>query len=402
MLTEDFDYDLPTGLIAQEPVEPRDSCRLLVLERTSGQIDHRTFSDLPEYLREGDVLVVNETRVLPARLLGLKDETGGAVEVLLLRERYENAWECLVKPGRRLKPGAHIVFADGAMTGLVVEQIDESGGRLVQFTLGAGERSFLDVVHRVGQMPLPPYITKPVSDPELYQTVFAREERSAAAPTAGLHFTPELLARIEAAGRGSRPSSSTSGIDTFRPVSEDDPERHHIHSEHFRVSDRTAEVVNEAKARGGRVFAVGTTSVRALESAYDASLARAGRVAGLDLALHPARLPVRRGRRDGDQLPRPALDAAHDGERVRRARAGLVGVQPRHGGALPRSSPSATRCSSSSVSADHGASVHQVQLGFPFAGSSVGAPGATAIPSAAVDDRSPVDRDARWSRRPRP
>lgn len=269
MLTDDFDYDLPTGLIAQEPAEPRDSCRLLVLERTSGQLDHRTFSDLPDYLREGDVLVVNDTRVLPARLLGLKDETGGAVEVLLLRERYENAWECLVKPGRRLKPGAHIVFADGAMTGLVVEQIDESGGRLVQFRLGAGERSFLDVVHRVGQMPLPPYITRPVSDPELYQTIFAREERSAAAPTAGLHFTPELLARVADSGARIETVELDVGIDTFRPVSEEDPERHHIHSEHFRVSPRTAEVVNEARERGGRVIAVGTTSVRALESAYD-------------------------------------------------------------------------------------------------------------------------------------
>ena len=271
VLTEDFDYDLPTGFIAQEPTEPRDACRLLVLERTSGQIDHRTFSDLPEYLRAGDVLVVNDTRVLPARLLGLKDETGGAVEVLLLRERYENAWECLVKPGRRLRPGAHIVFADGAMTGLVVEQIDEGGGRLVQFTLGAGERSFLDVIHRIGEMPLPPYITKPVSDPELYQTVFSREERSAAAPTAGLHFTPELLARVEAAGARVETIELDVGIDTFRPVSEDDPEQHRIHREHFRVSSRTAEVVNEARGRGGRVFAVGTTSVRALESAYDES-----------------------------------------------------------------------------------------------------------------------------------
>ena len=269
MLTDDFDYDLPTGLIAQEPAEPRDSCRLLVLERSSGQLDHRTFSDLPEYLREGDVLVANDTRVLPARLLGLKDETGGAVEVLLLRERYENAWECLVKPGRRLKPGAHIVFADGAMRGLVVEQIDEAGGRLVQFTMGAGERSFLDVIHRVGQMPLPPYITKPVGDPENYQTIFAREERSAAAPTAGLHFTPELLARIEAAGARIETVELDVGIDTFRPVSEDDPENHRIHSEHFRVSRRTAEVVNEARQRGGRVIAVGTTCVRALESAYD-------------------------------------------------------------------------------------------------------------------------------------
>ena len=269
MRTDDFDYELPSGLIAQEPVEPRDSCRLLVLDRASGQIDHRVFSDLPEYLRSGDILIVNETRVLPARLRGVKDETGGAVEVLLLRERYEGAWECLVKPGRRLKPGAKMVFGDGAMTGLIVETLDEGGGRLVQFTLAPGERSFLDIVHRIGEMPLPPYITRQVSDPELYQTVFSREERSAAAPTAGLHFTTELLARCEAAGAHIETVELDVGIDTFRPVSEDDPEDHHIHSEHFRVSKRTAEVINEARGRGGRIIAVGTTSVRALESAWD-------------------------------------------------------------------------------------------------------------------------------------
>ena len=269
MRTDDFDYELPSGLIAQEPVEPRDSCRLLVLDRASGQIDHRVFSDLPEYLRSGDILIVNETRVLPARLRGVKDETGGAVEVLLLRERYEGAWECLVKPGRRLKPGAKMVFGDGAMTGLIVETLDEGGGRLVQFTLAPGERSFLDIVHRIGEMPLPPYITRQVSDPELYQTVFSREERSAAAPTAGLHFTTELLARCEAAGARIETVELDVGIDTFRPVSEDDPEDHHIHSEHFRVSKRTAEVINEARGRGGRIIAVGTTSVRALESAWD-------------------------------------------------------------------------------------------------------------------------------------
>jgi S-adenosylmethionine:tRNA ribosyltransferase-isomerase len=190
--------------------------------------------------------------------------------VLLLRERYEGAWECLVKPGRRLKPGAKMVFGDGAMTGLIVETLDEGGGRLIQFTLAAGERSFLDIVHRIGEMPLPPYITRKVADPELYQTVFGKEERSAAAPTAGLHFTTELLARVETAGARIETVELDVGIDTFRPVSEDDPEQHHIHSEHFRVSRRTAEVVNEAKARGGRIIAVGTTSVRALESAWDA------------------------------------------------------------------------------------------------------------------------------------
>jgi S-adenosylmethionine:tRNA ribosyltransferase-isomerase len=265
--TSDFDYDLPTGLIAQSPAEPRDSCRLLVLDRASGQIDHRTFADLPDYLRSGDVLVVNDTRVLPARLPGVKDDTGAAVEVLLLRERYENAWECLVKPGRKLQPGAKMSFANGAMTGLVVEVTDDRGGRLVQFRIAEG--TFLDVVHRIGQMPLPPYITRPLEDPELYQTVFSAEERSAAAPTAGLHFTPELLSRIEGCGVEIAKVELDVGLDTFRPVDVDDPEQHKIHSEHLRVGPEVADAVAAARERGGRVIAVGTTSVRALESAWD-------------------------------------------------------------------------------------------------------------------------------------
>lgn len=267
MRTDDFDYELPTGLIAQRPAEPRDSCRLLVLDRASGQMDDRVFSDVVEYLRAGDLLIVNETRVLPARLKGVKDETGGAVEVLLLRERYENSWECLVKPGRRLKPGARMVFAEGAMTGLVVDVLDDGGGRLVQFTPRDGR--FIDIVHRIGEMPLPPYITEPVRDPEEYQTVYARDERSAAAPTAGLHFTPELLDRVRAAGVRIETVELDVGLDTFRPVSEDDPENHAMHLEHFRVPKRTAEAIVETRARGGRVIAVGTTSVRALESAWD-------------------------------------------------------------------------------------------------------------------------------------
>jgi S-adenosylmethionine:tRNA ribosyltransferase-isomerase len=274
LLTDDFDYDLPTGSIAQRPAVPRDSCRLLVLDRASGQIDHRIFSDLPDYINSGDLLVVNDTRVLPARIHGVKDETGGAVEVLLLRERYENTWECLVKPGRRLKPGTRVVFADGAMTGLVVDVAEEGGGRLIQFRLGPGERSFLDVVHRIGEMPLPPYIARQIDDPELYQTVFARDERSAAAPTAGLHFTPELLDRICDAGAHVEMVELDVGIDTFRPVSEDDPTQHHIHTEHFNVGEYTANAVREAHERGGRVFAIGTTSVRALESAWDPELGR--------------------------------------------------------------------------------------------------------------------------------
>lgn len=267
MRTDDFDYELPSGLIAQRPAEPRDSCRLLVLDRASGQVDHRTFGDLPDYLQRGDLLVVNETRVLPARLKGAKDDTGGAVEVLLLRERYTGAWECLVKPGRRVKPGTRLVFGDGEMTGLVADTIDDMGGRLIQFHVSG--TSFLDVVHRIGEMPLPPYITEPIGDPEEYQTVFAREERSAAAPTAGLHFTPGLLDRCREAGARIETVELDVGLDTFRPVAEDDPSMHKMHSEHFRVGVRTSEIVRETKRRGGRVFAVGTTSVRALESAYD-------------------------------------------------------------------------------------------------------------------------------------
>ena len=279
MFTDDFDYDLPTGLIAQSPAEPRDSCRMLVLERASGQIDHRTFSELPEYLNEGDVLVVNETRVLPARLLGVKDETGGAVEVLLLRERYENAWECLVKPGRRLKPGVKVVFGDGAMTGLIVEQIDESGGRLIQFQLAPGERSFLDIVHRIGEVPLPPYITRPISDPELYQTVFAKDERSAAAPTAGLHFTPELLDRIRRAGVRVESVELDVGIDTFRPVAEDDPREHRIHTEHYRVPGWAADAVNGTRERQtvaleGAEMSLGRAHENDLRFPDDTSLSR--------------------------------------------------------------------------------------------------------------------------------
>ncbi|MHB1341713.1 MAG: tRNA preQ1(34) S-adenosylmethionine ribosyltransferase-isomerase QueA [Coriobacteriia bacterium] len=277
MRTDDFDYELPTGLIAQHPAVPRDACRLLVLDRSSGQIDHRAFSDLPEYLHAGDVLVVNETRVLPARLLGAKDETGGVVEVLLLRPVYEGTWECLVKPGRRVKPGSRIVFGDGLLTGLVVDVIEESGARLISFTTTRG--TFMDAVHSLGEVPLPPYITAPLADPEQYQTVFATDEHSVAAPTAGLHFTQEMLDGIQRAGVHLAKVELDVGLDTFRPVSEDDPRDHHIHTEHFRVSSWTADAVNSARERGDRVIAVGTTTVRALESAFNE---RTGRVEEVD------------------------------------------------------------------------------------------------------------------------
>lgn len=267
MRTDDFDYDLPSGLIAQRPATPRDACRLMVIERTSGQIDHRRFGDILEYLTRGDVLVVNETRVLPARLHGAKDDTGAAIEVLLLRREYGEVWECLVKPGRRLKPGAHVSFGDGELSGMVVDVIEESGARLIQFHTKGG--TFLDAVHRLGEMPLPPYITEPLSDPSEYQTVYATEEHSVAAPTAGLHFTSELLDEVQRAGVHLATVELDVGLDTFRPVSAEDPEQHVIHTEHYRVPARTADAVNDARARGSRIVCVGTTAVRALESAFN-------------------------------------------------------------------------------------------------------------------------------------
>jgi len=284
--TDDFDYQLPSGLIAQQPMSPRDACRLLVLERVSGQIDHRTFRDLPEYLHAGDVLVVNETRVLPARLRGAKDETGGAVEVLLLRPRYEDTWECLVRPGRRLRPGARIIFGDERLSGLVVDVLPDSGGRLIRFTSSSG--TFMEAVHELGEVPLPPYVTESLDDPEQYQTVFAADEHSVAAPTAGLHFTQELLDDIQRAGVHLAKVELDVGLDTFRPVTVDDPAEHHIHTEHFRVPEWTAEAVNAARERGGRVIAVGTTSVRALESAYSEESGVVEEAAGLtDLFILP-------------------------------------------------------------------------------------------------------------------
>ena len=286
MRTEDFDYELASSFVAQRPVEPRDACRLMVVDRASGQIDHRAFSDIREYLRAGDALVLNETRVLPARLKGTKEEGGAEVEVLLLRERYAGTWECLVKPGRRLQPGARVSFGDGSLTALIVERIEESGGRLVQFKTAGG--TLLDALHRFGETPLPPYVTTPLDDPELYQTVYATDERSVAAPTAGLHFTPDLLEAIEADGVESARVQLDIGLDTFRPVTEEDPTTHTIHSEHVRVSELAADVVRGAQRTGRRVIAVGTTSVRAIESAWDEESGRVEAVEGTtDLFILP-------------------------------------------------------------------------------------------------------------------
>jgi len=258
----DFDYDLPKELIAQKPVEPRDASRLMVVDRASGAIAHRRFRDLPEYLRPGDGLVINDTRVMPARLLGCRERTGGAMEVLLLKRLSRDRWETLVKPGKKARPGERIVFGDGLLVGTVVGPTDY-GGRIIDFRY---EGVFENLLDRLGQMPLPPYIHEQLEDPERYQTVYAREWGSAAAPTAGLHFTPELLDRLVAQGVEIHRITLHVGLGTFRPVEVEDPTQHKMHSEFFRVSPEAAAGLNRVRARGGRLVVVGTTSVRTLET----------------------------------------------------------------------------------------------------------------------------------------
>ena len=293
MRTDDFDYNLPDELIAQAPAEPRDSCRLLVLHRGDGSIDHRIFRDIIDYLEPGDVLVANKTRVMPARLIGRKP-TGGTAETLLLNRREDvdpmgAVWECLVNPGKRLKPGAEIEYrAGGALApegapvvlrATILEFVDDSrGGRLVRFE-PVGEnadgslRTLDEAIHAAGHVPLPPYITDYEGDPEKYQTVYAmEEEHSAAAPTAGLHFTPELIERIEEKGVRFETVELEVGIDTFRLVEEGDPTEHVMHTERYHVPAETIEAVRAAKAAGHRVFAVGTTAVRSLESSWEADI----------------------------------------------------------------------------------------------------------------------------------
>ena len=265
MRTDDFDYELPIELIAQEPAFPRDSCRLLVLDRVSGKTSHEMFSDILDHFDAGDCLVINETRVLPARLHGRRKQTGGAVEVLLLKELEAGRWECLVKPGRKARPGDVLEFGD-ILQGTVLK-IGDEGTREIVFTPTSGV-GVNDAFHKLGEMPLPPYITKKIADPELYQTVFSHDEHSAAAPTAGLHFTEELMERARDKGIIVAKVRLDVGLGTFRPVSVDDPLEHHIHTEYYEVPQETVDIIEQVKQRGGRVIAVGTTATRALESAY--------------------------------------------------------------------------------------------------------------------------------------
>ena len=261
----DFYFDLPQELIAQDPLEDRSASRLLVLDRKTGAVEHHTFREITNYVRSGDCLVLNNTKVIPARLMGVKEDTGAAIEVLLLKRRDNDVWETLVKPGKKARPGAKIVFGDGCLRAEVLD-VEEEGNRLIRFDY---EGIFEEVLDRLGEMPLPPYITHKLQDKNRYQTVYAKYEGSAAAPTAGLHFTEELLAQREEMGVNIAYVTLHVGLGTFRPVKADNILEHHMHSEHYEVTPETAELINRTKESGGRVICVGTTSCRTVESAAD-------------------------------------------------------------------------------------------------------------------------------------
>ncbi|MBE6634369.1 MAG: tRNA preQ1(34) S-adenosylmethionine ribosyltransferase-isomerase QueA, partial [Ruminococcaceae bacterium] len=267
MLTSDFFYHLPEEQIAQHPAEQRDASRLMVLHRDTGIIEHRRFSDIIEYLNPEDVLVVNDSKVIPARLYGsVEGRPEATLELLLLRQKDLNVWECLVKPGKRARVGMRSVFGEGKLTGEVIDLVEE-GNRLIRFSYDTEKyENIYQVLHEIGLMPLPPYITEQLRDNDRYQTVYAREEGSAAAPTAGLHFTPELLEKIRAKGVAVVPVMLHVGLGTFRPVKADKITDHVMHSEFFSVSRESADIINQRRAQGGRLICVGTTSCRTVES----------------------------------------------------------------------------------------------------------------------------------------
>ena len=278
-----FYYDLPEELIAQDPLTDRSSSRLMVLDKSDGHIEHKIFRDITGYLNPGDCLVLNDTKVIPARLLGAKKDTGGAVEILLLKRLSADSWECLVRPGKKMRRGAEVEFGDGMLTGRITDQKDD-GNRIVEFKY---DGIFEEILDKLGTMPLPPYITHKLADPTRYQTVYAKYDGSAAAPTAGLHFTPELLKEIEDKGVRIAYVTLHVGLGTFRPVKEDDILDHKMHSEWYEVTKETADIINSAKASGGRIICVGTTSTRTIESVADDSGAVHPGTGETDIFIYP-------------------------------------------------------------------------------------------------------------------
>ena len=283
MKTSDFFYELPEELIAQDPLEDRTASRLLVLDRKTDKLEHKIFGDVINYLNPGDCLVINNTRVIPARLIGEKEGTGGKVEILLLKRRENDIWESLVKPGKKLRPGARVIFGDGRLKAEILE-IAEEGNRLVKFYY---EGIFEEILDSLGEMPLPPYITHKLEDKEMYQTVYAKFDGSAAAPTAGLHFTNELLEKIRQ--KGIRIASITLhvGLGTFRPVKVEDVNNHHMHTEWYEVNNEAADIINETKKNGGRVICVGTTSCRTIESVADENGFMSAKTGETDIFIYP-------------------------------------------------------------------------------------------------------------------
>lgn len=265
MDVKDFDYDLPEELIAQDPLEDRSSSRLMVLDKKTGEVSHHIFKEIIKYLRPGDCLVLNNTKVIPARLYGVKEGTMAKIEILLLKRKQNDVWETLVKPGKKAKPGTKIIFGDGILTGEVIDVVDD-GNRLIQFSY---DGIFEEILDKLGQMPLPPYITHQLKDKNRYQTVYAKYDGSAAVPTAGLHFTKELLNEVKEKGVDIAEVTLHVGLGTFRPVKVDNVLDHHMHSEFYMVSQEAADKINNAKKNGGRIISVGTTSTRTLESAAD-------------------------------------------------------------------------------------------------------------------------------------
>lgn len=283
MKKSDFYYDLPEELIAQTPLEKRDTSRLMVLDKKTGQVQHKHFYDIIDYLQAGDCLVINDTKVIPARLYGQKTGTGGAVEVLLLKDLGEGRWECIVYPGRRLKEGANITFGDGRLTA-TIDKVLETGNRIISFHY---EGIFLEILEELGEMPLPHYIKEHLSDPDRYQTVYCREPGSAAAPTAGLHFTPELMERIREKGVVFAPVTLHVGLGTFRPVKEEEITDHVMHSEQYFITPQSAEIINQARQSGHRVIAVGTTSCRTLETVTDENHVTHPGTGNTDIFIYP-------------------------------------------------------------------------------------------------------------------